>query len=339
MIVWLASYPRSGNTFLRVLMKSVFNLETYSIHGDQFDLATEKSTREIVGHKPLTDDFCLQTARNSDQLYLIKTHNLPTRDMKDDEVIYLIRDGRESIFSYLKYMNSFGTANKVLSDIIYGNTPFGCWGEHVTAWAPQSRKKTLFIKFEDLIDNPEKYIEALSGLLCKEPSSQTIPSFEELNKINPSFFRSGKKSSWKDNYTKKDTLDFWLANHKQMLENGYGPIPEQILQEENINILEAGWGLISSYQSRFATLLKEKHKEIAEQVALVQYKQKKHDVMIQDKQKKHDVMIQEYEKLVLALEKTISINTFTHVREKIKAYKKLASMVAAFRNNVSGGEK
>jgi hypothetical protein len=37
MIVWLASYPRSGNTFVRTLLHSAFGLESYSLHCDEGD--------------------------------------------------------------------------------------------------------------------------------------------------------------------------------------------------------------------------------------------------------------------------------------------------------------
>src|SRR5262252_5675644 len=30
--IWLASYPRSGNTFLRILLQNLFRLPTYSIY-------------------------------------------------------------------------------------------------------------------------------------------------------------------------------------------------------------------------------------------------------------------------------------------------------------------
>ena len=30
--IWLASYPRSGNTFLRIILQSVFDLPSYSAY-------------------------------------------------------------------------------------------------------------------------------------------------------------------------------------------------------------------------------------------------------------------------------------------------------------------
>ena len=39
MIVWLASYPRSGNTFLRVVLHNVYGVSTYSVYEDNDPVA------------------------------------------------------------------------------------------------------------------------------------------------------------------------------------------------------------------------------------------------------------------------------------------------------------
>ena len=33
-IVWLASYPRSGNTFLRIVLHRLYGVPTYSVYDD-----------------------------------------------------------------------------------------------------------------------------------------------------------------------------------------------------------------------------------------------------------------------------------------------------------------
>ncbi len=51
MIVWLASYPRSGNTFFRVILNSIFDIKTYSIYDDKGDIGADEKTSETVGHE------------------------------------------------------------------------------------------------------------------------------------------------------------------------------------------------------------------------------------------------------------------------------------------------
>lgn len=61
MIVWLASYPRSGNTFLRVLFRHVFGIETYSVYNDLLDIGSDGDISAVTGHRPLPErcDFDL----------------------------------------------------------------------------------------------------------------------------------------------------------------------------------------------------------------------------------------------------------------------------------------
>ncbi len=230
MIVWLSSYPRSGNTFFRVILNTVFDIKTYSIHGnDVGDIGADEATAEIVGHSFLPKGFNLDKARASNEVYYIKTHELLENMVLDsrDKVIYLVRDGRESTLSLTKHLQDFfGKDNDDLSDVICGNTPFGYWGEHVNQW--QSVDK-LLIKFEDLIDNPSLKLRDISKYLNIKSLDNKIPTFEELQKVNPKFFRSGKKDSWKEHFSESDHLAFWLQNADEMIAMNYTDgIPKEV---------------------------------------------------------------------------------------------------------------
>ncbi|MCT7550979.1 sulfotransferase domain-containing protein, partial [Aliarcobacter butzleri] len=222
MIVWLASYPRSGNTFFRVILNSVFGIKTYSIYDDKGDIGAEEKTSEVVGHEFLPQNFDIEKARFEEKIYYIKTHELLDNRVKEtDKVIYLIRDGREATLSFTKHQNTFSKQNKKLKDTIYGNTFIGSWGEHVSSWSPKNRENTLLIKFEELTKEPIKFIEILSNFLEVNPIGNDIPTFEELKKINPKFFRSGKTNSWENIFTQEEHISFWMKNYKQMDEYGY----------------------------------------------------------------------------------------------------------------------
>lgn len=51
MIIWLALYPRSGNTFFRLLLKAAFDQSTFSIYDDKLFDAIGAS--QEIGHAPL----------------------------------------------------------------------------------------------------------------------------------------------------------------------------------------------------------------------------------------------------------------------------------------------
>lgn len=222
MIVWLSSYPRSGNTFFRVILNTVFGIKTYSIYDDRGDIGADAATAEIVGHEFLPDDFDVRQARNSEETFYIKTHELQDERIDpEDKVIYLIRDGRESTLSFTRHQNSFADTPIRVIDAIYGNTFIGAWGDHVASWDPADRANTLLIKFEALTEDPVGHIERIGMFLQREPVGETIPTFEELKAINPVFFRSGKHHSWEAVYSEEEHTAFWLCNYAQMIAYGY----------------------------------------------------------------------------------------------------------------------
>jgi hypothetical protein len=47
MIVWLASFPRSGNTFLRIVLHRHFGIRSAVVY--DFDGVAERVGRELVG--------------------------------------------------------------------------------------------------------------------------------------------------------------------------------------------------------------------------------------------------------------------------------------------------
>jgi GT2 family glycosyltransferase/tetratricopeptide (TPR) repeat protein len=220
MIIWLASYPRSGNTFLRVVLNSVFHVRTYSIYDDRSDIGADDTLSEVVGHEFLPHDFDLEQARRSEKPYFIKTHDGPAQSL-DDKVIYLLRDGRASTLSFRRYLLDYQDHSISLRDLIRGRHTFGAWGQHVSAWNPAGRKNTLLVHFEELIADPLAVADAVARFTGLKPVSAEIPTFQELHEKGPRFFRSGKTDAWKSEYSPSDHCAFWLKNHRQMIEYGY----------------------------------------------------------------------------------------------------------------------
>lgn len=48
MIVWVSSYPRSGNTFLRIALKHLYGIRTSVIY--DVDGVAERVGRDLVGY-------------------------------------------------------------------------------------------------------------------------------------------------------------------------------------------------------------------------------------------------------------------------------------------------
>jgi hypothetical protein len=79
MIAWIASYPRSGSTLLRIILYRCFGFETFSLYDDLTDIGADRAVSDIVGHRShgmSARDF-LAESRKSEKRVFIKTHERP----------------------------------------------------------------------------------------------------------------------------------------------------------------------------------------------------------------------------------------------------------------------
>jgi sulfotransferase family protein len=190
MVVWLASYPRSGNTLLRILLNRAFAIETLSLYDDLYDIGARPTVANIVGHRNhgLDREQFYEHTHRSDRIFFVKTHELPCNDAK---AIYVVRDGRAAVVSFHHHHRNFREEGTSLSNIIRGEQWPGAWSSHVDAWVLSGRPNTLVLKYEDLIGEnlpPLKRVADFLGL--PEPQRVSV-DFAELHTLFPNFFRSG----------------------------------------------------------------------------------------------------------------------------------------------------
>lgn len=225
MILWLASYPRSGNSFLRVVFKVAFSLPSDSLYveGTGPKRALPRVRQGLVPGRSLAD------MANSADLCCVKTHDVPRND--EHPAIYIVRDGRDALVSYAHYAlrepPQPGDARpdsflEMLRVLIESDGYFGGWGPNVTAWS--SRKApTEVIRFEELIVDPVSVAERALGRLGLRPerTGATLPSFAELRQAAPAFFRSGRVGSHKDEMPRELEDLFWTRHGGAMRRHGY----------------------------------------------------------------------------------------------------------------------
>jgi len=238
MIIWLASYPRSGNTFFRILINQFYGIKTYSIYDDPlFERLT--GVADVVGHQKR--EISYEGMMASEKIFLVKTHHLPSDDCP---AIYLVRDGRDSLVSYAHYILSFKNKSliktcknqiksmfgcnefdEVLKKlIISSDCDYGSWSQNVDQWNKPSRF-TFTIRFEDLIKKPLHQVEkAIKFLDIKENFSlvnNQLPSFAELHETWPQFFRKGKSEVWKREMS-QELQELFLEHHGEVMQKlGY----------------------------------------------------------------------------------------------------------------------
>src|SRR5262245_47202585 len=129
---WLASYPRSGNSFLRIVLRNRFGLPSPDPEdpNDQI-LALQYST---IIHPNDRDDAA------PSGVYGVKTHGLPGAD--NHPAVYIVRDGRDALVSYahfaLTYSYNFAPADIMTEQVrqMIGNliresrSNYGTWAEN-----------------------------------------------------------------------------------------------------------------------------------------------------------------------------------------------------------------
>ncbi len=241
MIVWVASFPRSGNTFFRVLLHHLYGLDNYSIYPTQ--RAAELGLVEPLSHKEMPGS--IEEMKAMPQTFFVKTHELPP---DDEPAIYMVRDGRDALVSYTHYFLKFdahandhrlgdGLRSRIRRALGKTETPFtmnlrrmitqapyGGWSGNVLAWTrDRDPVKTSVLTFDQLVNDPLRAMaDTLAGLPVEvgRPDG-AVPTFEELNARIPQFFRKGKVGGWRDEMP-DDIHDLFWQHHAEAMEHmGY----------------------------------------------------------------------------------------------------------------------
>ena len=208
--IWLASYPRSGSTFLRCILHHAFGLPSTSFYGHDFG-ATPGRLADLVGHFEL--DALPATLRcTPDMPLMVKTHKLPGDAHR---AIYIVRDPRPTLVS----LREFGGRRRTLAAIIAGTPNFGSWSEHVRAWHPWARPGCLLIRYEDMVADLDPVLAALAAYLDRPVLKREIPSRAELAAANGRWVR--EYVDWRDQLTAQDLRLFATVHGEAMARLGY----------------------------------------------------------------------------------------------------------------------
>ena len=179
MIIWLASYPKSGNTYVRAFLSAYY----FSQNG-QFDFSQISNIEQFPHEKFFKQKVNsiseaskqwvpIQREINKDKkIRFFKTHsflgNYQGNEFTSPETtlgaIYIVRDPR-NVLTSLKNHYSFDddTALKMITDktrsLMSNNGShaslnfISSWAENYLSWFRNNQFRRLFVKYEDLITN------------------------------------------------------------------------------------------------------------------------------------------------------------------------------------------
>jgi len=201
MIIWIASYPKSGNTWVRSLLSAYL----YSEDGNfNFNLLKkilkfpskkylEYFIKDFSNIKKVSEYWITAQERinlqNENKSIFLKTHSAlctleknPFTNKKNTQaVIYIVRDPRNVITSVgnhysmnIKESYNFMTdKNRIITQDKWGGDNFGIsevlgsWSDHYKSWKNMNFAPILNIKYEDLINDTKKSLIEIINFLQK----------------------------------------------------------------------------------------------------------------------------------------------------------------------------
>ena len=201
MIIWLASYPKSGNTWVRSMVAALMHTDDGEFHFDLLDQIKQFPIKNYFTN--FTNDFgdineikkhwlSAQDLINLDnKVKFLKTHHINCKidqynftDKKNTlATIYIVRDPRNLVKSISNHFSkSLEESKKFLltTRLIGGSnleknsvkTLLGSWSDHYKFWK-NNNKNFLLIKYEDLLENTNSELIKIITFIKKFTPIQT----------------------------------------------------------------------------------------------------------------------------------------------------------------------
>jgi len=229
--VFIVGYPKSGNTWMQYLVAGAF----YGIDLQSAPDALIQDLAPDVHFKKFFKPWFPVT--------YFKSHFLPRPDYR--KVVYLLRDGRDAMVSYLHYLRGLtGKELDFLELVETGRNLFPCkWHEHVAQWLTNPHAaQMIVVRYEDLKKDPVAQLRRIgefAELECRTDAleraardssfvsmKQREASFAWENPQipkNKQFVRRGKIGAYQDEMPPDVQAAFLREAGEMMRKAGYLP--------------------------------------------------------------------------------------------------------------------
>ncbi|MEE4659205.1 MAG: sulfotransferase domain-containing protein [Halieaceae bacterium] len=272
-IVWLASYPKSGNTWMRAFLRNYLSDEPEPVDLNTQDprFANENKPRWYQGFSDLPLESLNPTqvcalrphahariAASRDGTVLTKTHNylgdfdgFPLHNIEvTTGAIYIVRNPLDVVPSLADHFGmsldgaiDFLAAEEAATQPDEANmgSILGSWSFHVASWTAEHSDVIRVVRYEDMLEQPEKTFSRVLRLLKLEPEQARLQrairhaSFDSLQRLEQTrgfterseaserFFRTGRQGQWRDVLTDDQVAAVIAAHRSQMSRFGYLP--------------------------------------------------------------------------------------------------------------------
>lgn len=205
-IIWLASYPKSGNTWMRVFLHNLLTnarepikinaLNRFCLGEDRAEYYNHFDPRPL-GSLPIEEVMALRLkvqellTQSSPDSVFVKTHNLlglidgvPTVNREATAgAIYLLRNPLDIAVSYAHHYGltidetiaqladpDAGSAN---TDLVARNF-YGTWTMHVQSWTQDPSASLHVVRYEDLVARPGEAFGGVARFLGLDPPAERL---------------------------------------------------------------------------------------------------------------------------------------------------------------------
>jgi Sulfotransferase domain len=228
-IVWLASYPRSGNTWTRTFLHNLFRVidgresapqdinalgeyTLWDVAGPRFERLLGKplntaSRNEIAAARLKVQQ---QIADEADAPVFVKTHNAlvldrgrPTINMgATSGAIYIVRNPLDVVISFAPHfgidldaaidkMGRRGLETDITEHASY--EVYGSWSENVMSWTRKSHRAIYVMRYEDMLQQPLEIFRGLCRHLLLDPSDTQLARAIELSSFEQAKAQEAQK--------------------------------------------------------------------------------------------------------------------------------------------------
>ena len=209
--IFLASYPKSGNTWLRaIITNALIKKKKFSLNELKkiLLLSSKQNFKNFKDIKYSEDgdinfDWMSENIINcqkylnetSTHFNIYKTHSVRHHKFTNETVnmgfIYIVRDPRDIVISLSHFAG--GNLDRTINEMLYSKklmaTSNGAkellstWNLHARSWLEYNNVSRLIIRYEDLINETEENILQIFDFLNKITQNKLFPNKIDIKKI------------------------------------------------------------------------------------------------------------------------------------------------------------
>ncbi len=205
-IVWLASYPKSGNTWMRAFLHNLLRNPARPMEINELDKfclgdsqvywfehvsgrkIAELSRQDIARLRPKV--HAAFTEAHPDSVFA-KTHNMLAESEGAPLInldctvgaIYILRNPLDVCLSLADHAGlAIDQAIELMADPLGGSETdpvnvyevYGSWSMHVQSWTQEAKPSLIWVRYEDLLAKPAKSFGRVAKFLDLSPSRERL---------------------------------------------------------------------------------------------------------------------------------------------------------------------